>query len=58
MEHSVGSSRCSQFGSVIALLLYFRTLIYQTLSGGWEALRQRAWEREDMYGNDTKKIYL
>ncbi|MUG95044.1 undecaprenyl-diphosphate phosphatase [Scytonema sp. UIC 10036] len=36
-----------QFGSVIALLLYFRTLIYQTLSGGWEALRQRAWEREE-----------
>lgn len=36
-----------QFGSVIALVLYFRILLYQTLVGGWEALRQRAWEREE-----------
>ncbi|MBR8840641.1 MAG: undecaprenyl-diphosphate phosphatase [Stigonema ocellatum SAG 48.90 = DSM 106950] len=36
-----------QFGSVIAVVLYFRILLYQTLTGGWEALRQRAWEREE-----------
>lgn len=36
-----------QFGSVIAVVLYFWTDIHQILTGGWIALRQRDWEREE-----------
>jgi undecaprenyl-diphosphatase len=36
-----------QFGSVIAVILYFWSMIRRILVGGWQALRQRAWEREE-----------
>lgn len=36
-----------QFGSVIAVVLYFWSDIQQILTGGWIALRQRDWEREE-----------
>lgn len=36
-----------QFGSVIAVVLYFWSDIRQILLGGWAAFRQRDWEREE-----------
>ena len=36
-----------QFGSVIAVVLYFWSDIQQILTGGWAAFRQRDWEREE-----------
>lgn len=36
-----------QFGSVIAVVLYFWSDIYQILSGGWSALQHRDWKREE-----------
>ncbi len=36
-----------QFGSVIAVLLYFWADIRQILGGGWVALRQKDWDREE-----------
>lgn len=36
-----------QFGSVIAVVLYFWSDIWQILSGGWAAFRQRDWQREE-----------
>jgi undecaprenyl-diphosphatase len=36
-----------QFGSVIAVVWYFRHDIRHILGGGWTALRQKAWEREE-----------
>jgi undecaprenyl-diphosphatase len=36
-----------QFGSVIAVVMYFWTDIQQILLGGWQALRHRDWEREE-----------
>lgn len=36
-----------QFGSVIAVVLYFWSDIRQILLGGWEAFQQRDWEREE-----------
>lgn len=36
-----------QFGSVIAVVLYFWSDIRQILSGGLTAIRQRDWEREE-----------
>ena len=36
-----------QFGSVIAVVWYFWSDIRQILTGGWVALRERAWEREE-----------
>jgi undecaprenyl-diphosphatase len=36
-----------QFGSVIAVVLYFWSDIRHTLAGGWEAWRQKDWEREE-----------
>lgn len=36
-----------QFGSVIAVVMYFWSDIQQTLVGGWAAWRQRDWEREE-----------
>ncbi len=36
-----------QFGSVIAVILYFWTDIIQILSGGFTALQQKDWQREE-----------
>jgi undecaprenyl-diphosphatase len=36
-----------QFGSVIAVVLYFWSDICQILTGSWSALRQQNWEREE-----------
>jgi undecaprenyl-diphosphatase len=36
-----------QFGSVIAVVLYFWSDIRQVLSGSWAAFQQKAWEREE-----------
>lgn len=36
-----------QFGSVIAVVMYFWSDIQQILTGGWSAFRQRDWEREE-----------
>jgi undecaprenyl-diphosphatase len=36
-----------QFGSVIAVVLYFWTDIRQILGGGWSAFRTKAWDREE-----------
>lgn len=36
-----------QFGSVIAVVLYFWTDIWQLLRGGWAAIRQKDWQREE-----------
>lgn len=36
-----------QFGSVIAVVLYFWSDIRQILAGGWDALRQKDWKREE-----------
>ena len=36
-----------QFGSVVAVLLYFRRDITQILVGGWKAIRQQDWQREE-----------
>lgn len=36
-----------QFGSVVAVLLYFRRDITQILTGGWKAIRQQDWQREE-----------
>ncbi|WP_019499954.1 undecaprenyl-diphosphate phosphatase [Pseudanabaena sp. PCC 6802] len=36
-----------QFGSVIAVIWYFRQDIRQILGGGWLAFRQKDWEREE-----------
>jgi undecaprenyl-diphosphatase len=36
-----------QFGSVIAVLIYFRSDIRQILAGAWSAFQQRDWQREE-----------
>lgn len=36
-----------QFGSVIAVILYFWKDIRQILSGGWAAFQQKDWQREE-----------
>ncbi|WP_392535672.1 undecaprenyl-diphosphate phosphatase [Nostoc sp. C117] len=36
-----------QFGSVIAVLIYFWTDINLILTGGWKAFRQKDWQREE-----------
>ena len=36
-----------QFGSVIAVVLYFWSDIYQILTGAWAALLRQDWEREE-----------
>jgi undecaprenyl-diphosphatase len=36
-----------QFGSVIAVFIYFWADIAQILTGSWQALRQKAWDREE-----------
>lgn len=36
-----------QFGSVIAVLMYFRKDIALILTGGWEAFQQKNWQREE-----------
>lgn len=36
-----------QFGSVIAVVMYFWSDIWQILTGGWLALQQRDWQREE-----------
>ena len=36
-----------QFGSVVAVLIYFWADITQILTGGWKAIRQRDWQREE-----------
>lgn len=36
-----------QFGSVIAVLIYFRVIIAQVLSGGWAAYQEKDWQREE-----------
>jgi len=36
-----------QFGSVIAVLLYFWADVRHIITGGWSALQQRDWEREE-----------
>ncbi|WP_138505118.1 undecaprenyl-diphosphate phosphatase [Nostoc sp. PA-18-2419] len=36
-----------QFGSVIAVLIYFWTDITLILTGGWKAIRQKDWQREE-----------
>ncbi|MEH1892425.1 MAG: undecaprenyl-diphosphate phosphatase [Nostoc sp.] len=36
-----------QFGSVIAVLIYFRLIIAQVLSGGWAAFQEKDWQREE-----------
>ncbi len=36
-----------QFGSVIAVVLYFWTDIRQILTGGWVAFRQKEWDKEE-----------
>jgi undecaprenyl-diphosphatase len=36
-----------QFGSVIAVMMYFRVIIAQVLSGGWAAFQEKDWQREE-----------
>lgn len=36
-----------QFGSVIAVLIYFRQEIIQILTGSWTAFRQKDWRRDE-----------
>jgi undecaprenyl-diphosphatase len=36
-----------QFGSVIAVAMYFWADIRHTVSGGWKAFRAKAWDREE-----------
>lgn len=36
-----------QFGSVIAVVLYFRSEIHQILTGAWAAFRAKDWQREE-----------
>ncbi len=36
-----------QFGSVIAVVMYFWQDLRQIISGGWQAFRQQAWDHED-----------
>ncbi len=36
-----------QFGSVIAVILYFREDLKQIISGSWEAYQQKNWQREE-----------
>lgn len=36
-----------QFGSVIAVVLYFRSEVYQILTGAWAAFREKDWQREE-----------
>jgi undecaprenyl-diphosphatase len=36
-----------QFGSVIAVLMYFRKDIGQILTGGWKAFQQKDWQRNE-----------
>lgn len=36
-----------QFGSVIAVLMYFRKDISQILTGGWKAFQQKDWQRNE-----------
>ncbi|AFZ23664.1 undecaprenyl-diphosphatase UppP [Cylindrospermum stagnale PCC 7417] len=36
-----------QFGSVIAVLIYFWSDISKILTGGWQAVRQKDWQREE-----------
>lgn len=36
-----------QFGSVVAVLIYFWADIRQILTGGWKAIRQKDWQREE-----------
>ncbi|WP_414581382.1 undecaprenyl-diphosphate phosphatase [Scytonema sp. PCC 10023] len=36
-----------QFGSVIAVLMYFRKDISQILTGGWTAFQQKDWQRNE-----------
>lgn len=36
-----------QFGSVIAVLIYFWKDISQILTGGWKALRRKDWQQEE-----------
>ncbi len=36
-----------QFGSVIAVLIYFWTDLRQITTGAWTALQEKAWEREE-----------
>ncbi len=36
-----------QFGSVIAVVIYFWTDLRQIISGGWQAFRQRDWQQEN-----------
>lgn len=36
-----------QFGSVIAVVMYFRSDIHHLLSGSWTAFRQKDWQREE-----------
>jgi undecaprenyl-diphosphatase len=36
-----------QFGSVIAVVMYFWSDIHQLLTGGWTAFRQKDWKREE-----------
>ncbi|PZD74655.1 Undecaprenyl-diphosphatase [Acaryochloris thomasi RCC1774] len=36
-----------QFGSVIAVLLYFRADLKQIISGSWAAYQQKDWQREE-----------
>jgi len=37
-----------QFGSVIAVVLYFWSDIRQLLRGGWAAFQEKAWDREEL----------
>jgi len=36
-----------QFGSVVAVIIYFWKDITQILTGGWQAIRQRDWQQEE-----------
>jgi len=36
-----------QFGSVIAVVMYFWSDIFQILTGAWKAFQEKAWEREE-----------
>lgn len=36
-----------QFGSVVAVVMYFWTDIVKILAGGWQAIQQRDWKREE-----------
>ena len=36
-----------QFGSVVAVLIYFWTDIQQILHGGWQAMAKKDWDREE-----------